>query len=52
MNAAASEGRDLLRIAVRREVRGQLRGWAEDFEAEAAAIEKAADRRAWVRSER
>ena len=31
--------RDLLRIAVRQEVRDQLREWAEDFEAEAEAIE-------------
>jgi hypothetical protein len=41
--ALADRCRDLQRIAVRDEVRQQLRQWAEDFEAEADAVEKARD---------
>ena len=39
----ADRCRELLRVAVRDDVREQLRQWAEDFEAEAKAIEEAAD---------
>jgi hypothetical protein len=39
MRARAQRCRDLLRIAVRQEVREQLREWAEDFEQEAEAME-------------
>jgi hypothetical protein len=39
MRARAQRCRDLLRIAVRQEVREQLREWAEDFEEEAKAME-------------
>lgn len=38
----AERCRELLRIAVRQEVRDQLRVWVEDFEAEADAIESRA----------
>ena len=38
----------LHRIAVRDEVREQLTRWTEDFEAEAEAVEKAADYRAFA----
>jgi hypothetical protein len=41
--AMADRCRELHRIAVRDEVREQLRQWAEDFEAEAEAIEEVAD---------
>ena len=41
--AMADRCRELHRIAVRDEVREQLRRWTEDFEAEAEAVEKAAD---------
>jgi hypothetical protein len=40
----ADRCRELLRIAVRDEVRQQLRQWAGDFDAEAEAVEKAANR--------
>ena len=39
--AMADRCRELHRIAVRDEVREQLRRWTEDLEAEAEAIEKA-----------
>ena len=39
MRARARRCRELLRIAVRPEVKDQLREWAEDFEEEAAALE-------------
>ena len=42
--AKAQRCRDLMRIAVRQEVRDQLREWADDFEAEAEAVERMADR--------
>jgi hypothetical protein len=35
----AQRCRDLLRLAVRPEVKEQLREWVEDFEAEAKALE-------------
>jgi hypothetical protein len=38
----------LERIAVRDEVRQQLRQWVEDFEAEAKAIESAKDYSSWL----
>ena len=38
--AMADRCRELLRIAVRDEVREQLRQWAEDFDAEADALEQ------------
>lgn len=37
--AKAQRCRELFTIAVRQEVRDQLRVWAEDFEAEAEALE-------------
>ena len=40
MRAKAQRCRDLLRIAVRQEVRDQLREWAEEFEEAADAIER------------
>jgi hypothetical protein len=43
--------RELQRIAVRDELREQLRQWAEDFDAEAEAIEKAADHSVSARSD-
>src|SRR5258708_15569384 len=39
IRARAQRCRELLRIAVRPEVKEQLREWAEDFEEEAAALE-------------
>jgi hypothetical protein len=39
MRTRAQRCRELLRIAVRPEVKEQLREWAEDFEEEAAALE-------------
>ena len=42
VRAMADRCRQLLRVAVRDDVREQLRGWAEDFEAEADALEKTA----------
>lgn len=47
----AQRCRDLLRIADRQEVRDQLRQWAEDFDDEADAMEKVADRSTWARSD-
>lgn len=44
LHAKAQRCRDLQRTAVSEEVSDQLREWAEDFDAEAEAIEKAADR--------
>ena len=41
----AQRCRDLLRIAVRPEVKEQLREWVEDFEAEAKALEDRRSRR-------
>jgi len=41
--ALADRCRELERIAVRDEVRQQLRQWVEDFEAEAKAVENARD---------
>ena len=41
--AMADRCRELLRIAVRDEVREQLRQWADDFEAEADKITRAVD---------
>ena len=41
--AMAQRCRDLERIAVRDEIREQLRQWAVDFEAEADAVAKAVD---------
>ena len=41
--ALADRCRELERIAVRDELRQQLRQWVEDFEAEAKAIENARD---------
>lgn len=45
----AERCRELQRIAVRDEVRQQLRQWVEDFEAEARAIENTRDYSAAVR---
>ena len=39
MRARAKRCRELLRIAVRPEVKEQLREWAEEFEEDAAALE-------------
>jgi hypothetical protein len=39
MRARAQRCRELLRIAVRPEVKEQLREWAEEFEEDAAALE-------------
>jgi len=50
--AMADRCRELHRIAVRDEVREQLRRWAEDFEAEAEAIEEVADYSAAARGAR
>jgi hypothetical protein len=43
--AMAQRCRDLLRIAVRPEVKEQLHEWVEDFEAEAKALEGKRSRR-------
>jgi hypothetical protein len=40
--AMADRCRELQRIAARDEIREQLRQWADDFDAEADAIEKVA----------
>jgi hypothetical protein len=40
LRARAQRCWELLRLAVKPEVKEQLRAWAEDFEAEAAAKEK------------
>jgi hypothetical protein len=39
----AERCRELQRVAVRDDVREQLRQWAEDFEAEAETVDKAPD---------
>ncbi len=49
--AMAQRCRDLLRIATRDDIRQQLRQWAEDFDAEADAVEKMADHSALTRSD-
>ena len=41
--AMADRCRELLRIAVRDEIREQLRQWADDFDAEADQITRAID---------
>jgi hypothetical protein len=50
--AKAQRCRDLLEIAVKQEVKDQLREWADDFEAEAEAIEKTADHSRLARADR
>lgn len=50
LRAMADRCRDLLRIADRQEVRDQLRQWVGDFEDEADAMERAADRSVLTRS--
>jgi hypothetical protein len=45
LRAKAQRCRDLQRIAVRQEVRNQLREWAEDYEEEAEAVESRSGRR-------
>ena len=42
LRAMAVRCRELEKVAVREEIREQLHQWAEDFEAEAEAIEKIA----------
>ncbi len=42
--ALAPRCRELVLVAVRDDIRRQLRQWADDFEAEAEAAEKAAER--------
>ena len=49
--AMAARCQELLRVAARDDVREQLRQWAADFEAEAEAVEKRADRSALVREQ-
>ena len=44
--ALAGRCRELQRVAVRDDVREQLRQWATDFDAEADAVEMAASHRA------
>ena len=44
MRARAQRCRELLRIAVRPEVKEQLREWAAEFEEEAAALEGSRNR--------
>ena len=39
MRAKAQRCRDLQRIAIRQEIKDQLRQWAEEFEEEAEALE-------------
>ena len=43
-HAMADRCHELLRVAVRDDVREQLRQWATDFEAEAEALDKTVDR--------
>ena len=50
--ALAERCRELHQIAVREEVRVQLRQWADDFDAEAKAAEKPRNRRAAERTAR
>jgi hypothetical protein len=47
----AERCRALLRVAVRDEVRAQLRQWAEEFDAEADALERAPTRSHFERSQ-
>ncbi len=47
--ALAQRCRDLLKLAARDDMREQLRQWAEDFDAEADAVENMADRSAPTR---
>ena len=42
MRAIANRCRELSRVAVRDEIREQLRQWAEEFDAQAEAMEKTA----------
>ena len=49
--ALAQRCRDLLQIAVRSEVKEQLRQWVDDFEDEAEALEGRRSRRAPVDAE-
>lgn len=42
--ALAARCRELVLVAVRDDIRRQLRQWADDFETEAEAAEKAAER--------
>ena len=51
LRAKAQRCRDLLRVAVRQEVRDQLREWAEDFDEEAEAIESHPNHRVRVGAE-
>ena len=50
--AMADRCRDLQHVAVRDELREQLRQWAVDFEDEAEAVEKARDYSGVARDER
>lgn len=43
MRAIAVRCRELSRVAVRDDIREQLRQWAEEFDAQADAIERTAD---------
>ena len=43
MRAIADRCRELSRVAVRDDIREQLRQWAEEFDAHADAMEKTAD---------
>jgi hypothetical protein len=43
MRAIAARCRELSRVAVRDDIREQLRQWAEEFETHAEAMEKTAD---------
>jgi hypothetical protein len=43
--AIAERCRELERVAVRDDIREQLRQWAEDFEAEAETVQEARDYR-------
>ena len=49
--ALADRCRELQRVAVRDDIREQLRQWAEDFEAEAEAVENAREYSASGRSQ-
>ncbi len=44
LRAMGDRCRDLLRVATRDDVREQLREWADDFEAEAEALDRVIDR--------
>ena len=43
MRAIAARCRELSRVAVRDDIREQLRQWAEEFDTQADAIERTAD---------